>query len=61
MPKFVSIVLDYYKLIAFDNDDMVNMCFEMYCEDRKTCTGRIHQELAVRYDHSGINLLGAFN
>ncbi len=37
---------------------MWNMCFEAYCKDRRTYWGHTHTELAVGYDHSGLNLLG---
>lgn len=58
---FVSKVLDYYRQCNLDNTEMVNMCFESYCKNRITFTNRLHTELAVGYDHSGINLLGIMN
>lgn len=57
-PKFVQIILDYYQTLKLDNVSMVNMCFEAYCKNRITITGKLHTELAVGYDHSGLNLLG---
>ena len=60
-PLLVSKVLDYYTSMKLDNTDMVNMCFESYCKNRISFTGRLHTELAVGYDHNGVNLLGAMN
>jgi hypothetical protein len=37
---------------------MVNLCFEAYCKNRVSITWKLHTELAVGYDHSGLNLLG---
>ncbi len=57
-PKIVQLILDYYQSLKLDDRSMVNMCFEAYCKNRQTITGRVHTELAVGYDHSGLNLLG---
>jgi len=56
VPIFVARVLKYYK--SMNISSMVNLCFEAYCKDRTTITGKEHTELAIGYDHSGFNLLG---
>lgn len=56
--KFIKIVNDYYKLLDLDTKSMANLCFEAYCKKRTTITGKVHPELAIGYDHSGLNLLG---
>ena len=64
IPIFVKKVLDYIgfiKLERFDNNQMTNLCFESYCKNRTTFGGKVHTELAVGYDHNGLNLLGLFN
>ena len=61
IPKFTSLILDYYASMKVGNTEMVNLCFEAYCKDRTTITGKLHTELAVGYNHSGLNLLGAMN
>jgi len=64
IPIFVKKVLDYTTSIRhdhFDNNQMTNLCFESYCSNRTTFSGKVHTELAVGYDHDGINLLGLFN
>lgn len=61
VPNFVAKFLDYYTSIGLDNKEMVNMCFESYCKNRITFNGRLHTELAVGYDHNGVNLLGLLN
>jgi hypothetical protein len=58
VPVLVETVLKYYERLNYDDSSMVNMCFEAYCKDRITITGKLHTELAVGYDHSGLNLLG---
>jgi hypothetical protein len=58
VPQFVNIMLEYYKCVNLDEKSMVNFCFEAYCKDRTTITGKVHTELAVGYDRSGFNLLG---
>jgi hypothetical protein len=61
VPNFVAKFLDYYNSLALDNKEMVNICFESYCKDRLTFKGKLHTELAVGYDHNGLNLLGLMN
>ena len=61
VPYFVAKILDYYSMIGLDNKMMVNICFEAYCKNRTTIIGKLHTELAIGYDHSGINLLGLMN
>ena len=61
VPNFVAKVLDYYESINLDNKEMVNFCFESYCKNRISFNGKLHPELAVGYDHSGLNLLGLMN
>ena len=56
VPIFVTLVLKYYK--SMNTSSMVNYCFEAYCKNRTTITGKEHTELAIGYDHSGFNLLG---
>ena len=56
VPIFVAFVLKYYK--SMNISSMVNFCFEAYCKNRTTITGKEHTELAIGYDHSGFNLLG---
>ncbi|NBP02545.1 MAG: HD domain-containing protein [Proteobacteria bacterium] len=61
VPTFVTKAIDYYSSMKLDNTEMVNMCFESYCKNRTSFTGRLHTELAVGYDHNGLNLLGVMN
>eukprot|EP01036_Dinobryon_divergens_P026819 gene26820-35509_t len=61
VPTFVAKFLDYYVSINLDNKEMVNMCFESYCKNRQSFKGKLHPELAVGYDHNGLNLLGLMN
>jgi len=61
VPNFVAKFLDYYESINLDNKEMVNICFESYCKNRLTFNGKLHTELAVGYDHNGLNLLGLMN
>jgi hypothetical protein len=56
VPIFVKLFLKYYK--SMNTSSMVNFCFEAYCKNRTTITGKEHTELAIGYDHSGFNLLG---
>ncbi len=58
IPQFVSLFMEYCQGMWLEPDLMVNMCFEAYCQDRVTITGKLHPELAVGYDHNGFNLLG---
>lgn len=61
VPNFVSKFLEYYKILSLNNNEMVNICFESYCKNRMTFNGKLHTELAVGYDHNGLNLLGLIN
>lgn len=61
VPCFVAKILDYYTMIQLNNKEMVNICFEAYCKNRTTFLGKLHTELAIGYDHSGMNLLGLMN
>jgi hypothetical protein len=36
-----------------------HLCFEAFCKNRRSLTGRVHTELAISYDCNGFNLLGA--
>lgn len=54
IPQFVAMFVDYTQGM----DQMCNICFEAYCKNRLTISGRLHTELAVGYDHNGFNLLG---
>jgi len=56
--KFIQIINDYYQILNLEPKSMINLCFEAYCKKRTTITGKLHPELAIGYDHSGINLLG---
>ena len=64
IPEFVNLVIEYYKCLynQFKNKDYITMFFEAYCKDRTTIIGNnLHTELAVAYDHNGLNLLGVTN
>ena len=61
VPNFIAKFLDYYQSIGLNNKEMVNICFESYCKNRLTFNGKLHTELAVGYDHNGLNLLGLMN
>ena len=57
-PQFARILIDYYQGLNLPSQRMVSFCFEAYCKNRTTITGRVHKELAVSYNESGLNLLG---
>ncbi len=58
IPQFVSLCMEYYWELKLNMGLMCNICFEAYCANRTTITGKVHTELAVGYDHNGFNLLG---
>jgi hypothetical protein len=56
-PKMVRTVLEF--LDTADLKNRTHLCFEAFCKNRRTITGRLHTELAIAYDRDGFNLLGA--
>jgi len=58
IPEFVGLCMEYYSKLKLNQSLMCNVCFEAFCSNRTTITGKLHTELAVDYDHNGFILLG---
>lgn len=58
---FANLINSYYEELDLNNNEMTNLCFESYCQNRKNLSGQIQHGLAISYDHDGFILLGMVN